>query len=64
MWNQVKKHTYFFFNFQADLSLYDSVHVVIGNESCDLDSAVCAIIYGSYLNKVCIYREILEFTCM
>ena len=28
------------------------VHVVLGNEACDLDSAVCAIAYAYYLHEV------------
>lgn len=29
---------------------YDNINIVIGNESCDLDSAVCSIVYALYLN--------------
>ncbi|RWS15582.1 protein prune 2-like isoform X2, partial [Dinothrombium tinctorium] len=37
----------------ANLSSYDSLHVVVGNESCDLDSAVSSIVYAYllYLNS-------------
>jgi inorganic pyrophosphatase/exopolyphosphatase len=28
------------------------IHVVIGNEACDLDSAVSALTYGYFLHKV------------
>lgn len=30
----------------------DKIHVVIGNESCDLDSVVAALTYGYFLHKV------------
>jgi hypothetical protein len=41
-----------FFILQANVDAYDTVHVVIGNESCDLDSVISAISYAFYLNKV------------
>ncbi|XP_052785753.1 uncharacterized protein LOC128221254 [Mya arenaria] len=34
-----------------ELSDECQIHVVIGNEACDLDSAVCALVYAYYLNQ-------------
>ncbi|KAL1454373.1 hypothetical protein WDU94_010641, partial [Cyamophila willieti] len=30
----------------------DKIHIVLGNESCDLDSAVCALLYAFYLSNM------------
>uniref|UniRef100_A0A8D8YAS3 Protein prune homolog n=1 Tax=Cacopsylla melanoneura TaxID=428564 RepID=A0A8D8YAS3_9HEMI len=30
----------------------DKIHIVLGNESCDLDSAVCALLYAFYLTTI------------
>ncbi|XP_046398055.1 exopolyphosphatase PRUNE1 [Ischnura elegans] len=32
---------------------FDTVQVVMGNESCDLDSAVSALVFGLYLSRAC-----------
>ncbi|EFN75302.1 Protein prune-like protein [Harpegnathos saltator] len=40
----------------SNLSLYQTIRVVLGNQSCDLDSAVCALVQGlsEYVNiKTC-----------
>ena len=37
------------FTFQDRLDDYDSVCVVLGNEACDLDSAVSALVYAQFL---------------
>lgn len=31
---------------QSQLSLYHTIRVVLGNQTCDLDSAVCALVQG------------------
>ncbi|XP_064645764.1 exopolyphosphatase PRUNE1-like [Lineus longissimus] len=36
----------------ANIDKYETVHVVIGNESCDLDSVISAITYAFYLKQV------------
>ena len=36
------------FFLQANLSTYEHVRVVLGNQSCDLDSAVCALVQGLF----------------
>ena len=36
------------------------LHVVLGNEACDLDSAVSALTYSYYLSKVSKRRYIFE----
>lgn len=38
------------------MDTYESVNVVIGNESCDLDSAISALVYAAFLNVVGRYR--------
>lgn len=30
------------------------VHVVLGNEACDMDSMVCALVYAYFLHKTCV----------
>ncbi|CAH1790576.1 unnamed protein product, partial [Owenia fusiformis] len=35
-----------------DIDSYDIVHVVIGNEACDLDSTVSSLVYAYYLHTV------------
>ena len=37
--------------FQKNLAKVHLVHVVIGNESCDLDSSAAALTYSYYLSK-------------
>ena len=37
---------------QDNLSEYSKVRVVIGNPTCDLDSAVCALAYGYFQHKL------------
>ncbi|GFS17870.1 protein prune homolog 2 [Elysia marginata] len=37
---------------QAELPNRKKLHIVIGNESCDLDSAVSAIVYAYYLHQI------------
>ena len=32
------------------------IHVVLGNEACDVDSAVSALTYSYYLNKVSMFN--------
>ena len=39
-------------SFQERLLDFPLVHVVLGNEACDLDSAVSAIVYAYYLHEV------------
>nr|KAI8751852.1 protein prune-like protein 2-like isoform X3 [Biomphalaria glabrata] len=36
---------------QSELQSRLKIHLVLGNESCDLDSTVCAITYAYYLHK-------------
>lgn len=48
--------------FQQRLTKDTSVHVVIGNEACDLDSAVAALVYAFYLYKV-IRNDIIIKVC-
>lgn len=41
---------YFFISlWQPQIQSYDSVCVILGNESCDLDSAVCALVFAFFL---------------
>ena len=40
-----------FFVFQRNLSKVKLVHVVIGNEACDLDSSAAALSYSYYLHE-------------
>ncbi|XP_041355488.1 uncharacterized protein LOC121373106 [Gigantopelta aegis] len=35
-----------------NLSDYSTIHVAIGNESCDLDSTVSTLVYAFYLNQI------------
>ena len=42
----------YYFILQNDLSNFTTIHVVIGNEACDLDSTVSALVYAFYLNQV------------
>lgn len=37
---------------QSQLSLYHTIRIVLGNQTCDLDSAVCALVQGlvEYVN--------------
>lgn len=37
------------FNLQEKLNEYEKIHVVLGNETCDLDSAVCSIIQAFWI---------------
>ena len=37
---------------QESLSIPSEVHVVLGNEACDLDSAVSAVVYAYFLSTV------------
>ncbi|XP_044763805.1 exopolyphosphatase PRUNE1 [Coccinella septempunctata] len=30
---------------------FQKIHIVLGNESCDLDSTICSLAYGFYLSK-------------
>ena len=34
---------------------FDAVHAVLGNEACDLDSAVSAVVYAYYLHTSVVY---------
>lgn len=34
--------------FQNNLQQYDKIRVILGNETCDLDSAVCALVHGLF----------------
>ncbi|XP_021376972.1 uncharacterized protein LOC110465466 [Mizuhopecten yessoensis] len=36
---------------QHHLSSYQKVHVVLGNEACDLDSAIAAVVYSYYRHR-------------
>ncbi|XP_069102103.1 uncharacterized protein [Argopecten irradians] len=44
---------------QLRLSSYQKVHVVLGNETCDLDSAISAIVYSFFL-----YKTLKEESCL
>lgn len=33
---------------QTNLSAYEKIRIVLGNQSCDLDSAVCALVQGLF----------------
>ncbi|XP_060083778.1 protein prune homolog 2-like [Ylistrum balloti] len=50
---------------QDNLPSYEKVHVVLGNEACDLDSAIAAIVYSYYRHKTktedsCLYVPVLN----
>ena len=36
---------------------FNEVHVVLGNEACDLDSMVSSLIYAFSIFKVCLFME-------
>lgn len=37
--------------FQDNLHCYTDVHIIIGNESCDLDSTVSSLVLAYFLEK-------------
>ncbi len=39
------------FDWQSEIESLDSVCIILGNESCDLDSAVCALIFAYFLEQ-------------
>lgn len=40
-----------------NLTEFNEVHVVLGNEACDLDSMVSSLIYAFSIFKVCLFME-------
>jgi len=42
------------------LSQFSEVHVVLGNEACDLDSMVSSLVYALSIYKVRTSRNVLD----
>ena len=49
---QAYKVYYFLFSQEGNSDGSPGFHVVLGNEACDLDSMVCALVYAYFLSKV------------
>ena len=40
-----------------NLTEFNEVHVVLGNEACDLDSMVSSLVYAFSIFQVCLFME-------